>query len=179
MKNTAEMSVFLVPYDPTWPKQFNDEATLIKSLFEPGSITIEHIGSTAISGISAKPIIDIMALIDSIDTAKQFMDRLEKLHYHYHPYGEDIFPERRWHCKPDPLNRTHHLHLVERGSRFHFDHLLFRDYLRVNRQDALSYEQLKFTLAKQFPNDREAYTDCKSEFVKSILEVARGAADIS
>jgi len=174
MPNTAEMPVFLVPYDDSWPSQFDDEAARIKSLFEPGYVTIEHIGSTAIPGIAAKPIIDIMVLIDSIDDAPHFIAHLEELQYHYHPYGEDIFPERRWHCKPNPLNRTHHLQLVERDSRFHFEHLLFRDFLRVNRDDALAYEALKTALAEQFPKDREGYTDGKSDFVGEILARANG-----
>ena len=175
MPNTDEMPVFLVPYDDSWPRQFDIEAALIEASLDVQPVSIEHIGSTAIPGIAAKPIIDIMVLIDSIGDAQHFIDQLKTLEYHYHPYGEDIFPERRWHCKPNPRHRTHHLHLVERDSQFHFDHLLFRDYLRANRGKAVAYESLKISLAKQFPNDRESYTDGKSEFVGNILKKTQEA----
>lgn len=114
-----------------------------------------------------------MALIDDIADAPDCIRRLGALEYHYHAYKEDICPERRWFCKPNPTERTHHLHLVQRDTPFHADHLLFRDYLRTHATTARRYENLKRDLATRFPDDREGYTDGKSEFVAEILASAR------
>lgn len=173
MPNLPNIPVYLVEYDNTWPAQFENEKALILGLLPDRRVEIEHIGSTAIRPIASKPIIDIMVLIDSIQDAQLYIKLLAQLEYHYHPYGEDIFPERRWFCKPNPTDRTHHLHLVERETPFHIDHLLFRDFLQSHSEDAARYESLKQALAAQFPLDREGYTDGKSDFVKSILEKAR------
>jgi len=169
----SEMPVYLVEYDDTWPSQFSRERDHISQILSGFNVEIEHIGSTAIPGIAAKPIIDIMILIQDIEESGEYIQCLKELEYHYYPYGEDIFPERRWFCKPNAAERTHHLHLVERETRFHRDHLLFRDYLRSNAGTAASYELLKRQLAKQYTNDRDGYTDGKSDFVGAILEEAR------
>jgi GrpB-like predicted nucleotidyltransferase (UPF0157 family) len=166
----SDMPVYLVEYDDTWPSQFSRERGRISQILSDYSVEFEHIGSTAIPGIAAKPIIDIMVLIQDIGESGEYIQRLKELEYHYYPYGEDVFPERRWFCKPNAAERTHHLHLVERDTRFHRDHLLFRNYLRSNAGAAASYEMLKRQLSKQYTNDRDGYTDGKSDFVAAILE---------
>jgi GrpB-like predicted nucleotidyltransferase (UPF0157 family) len=123
--------------------------------------------------MAAKPIIDIMVLVEDIEASSLCFEQLKALDYHYYPYGEEIFPERRWFCKPDPTARTHHLHLVERNTAFHRDHLLFRDYLQTNADAARRYESLKRRLAQRYADDRDGYTDGKSDFVASILDTAR------
>ena len=168
-----EMPVFLVDYDVNWPTCFSEERARIIDLLADHNPSVEHIGSTAISGMAAKPIIDVMVLIGAIADAPACIERLKSLDYHYSPYGEDVFPERRWFCKPNPTERTHHLHLVERNTPFHIDHLLFRNYLRTHKDVAHSYEDLKRQLATRFPDDREAYTDGKSGFVAGVLAKAR------
>jgi GrpB-like predicted nucleotidyltransferase (UPF0157 family) len=167
------MRVFLVEYDAGWPDRFTEERGRIVQTLRDHRPDVEHIGSTAIPGMAAKPIIDIMVLIDDIEDSSTCIERLRSLEYHYYPYGEDVFPERRWFCKPNPAQRTHHLHLVERGTPFHVDHLLFRDYLRTNTDVARSYAALKRQLAERFPDDRDGYTDAKSDFVANVLQEAR------
>ena len=170
------MRVYLVEYDYDWPALFTDERDRIVGVLGADSIAVEHIGSTAIPGMAAKPIIDIMVMVDDIETGSIYFEPLKTLDYHYYPYGEDIFPERRWFCKPDPIERTHHLHLVERNTPFHRDHLLFRDYLRTNADAARRYESLKRCLAERYPDDRDGYSDGKSDFVASILSTVRAKA---
>jgi GrpB-like predicted nucleotidyltransferase (UPF0157 family) len=171
----GEMQIYLVAYDDAWPERFAEESRAIFGVLGGHALAVEHIGSTAIPRIAAKPVIDIMVLIESIAAAPALFEPLERLDYHYYPYAEDVTPERRWFCKPGPAHRTHHLHLVQACSPFHRDHLLFRDYLRAHPDEAARYEALKRDLAARFPEDREAYTDAKGPFVRAVLEKAREA----
>jgi GrpB-like predicted nucleotidyltransferase (UPF0157 family) len=174
--HSSDMPVYLVEYDDRWLDRFAAERDRILRVLSAQSVEVEHIGSTAIPGMAAKPIIDIMVLIDDIETSAACFEPLKMLEYHYYPYGEDIFPERRWFCKPNQTERTHHLHLVERNTPFHRDHLLFRDYLRAHVDAARQYETLKRQLANRYPDDRDRYTDGKSDFVAGILSKARAEA---
>lgn len=167
-----EMPVFLVPYDESWPRKFEDERNAISLSLGHAMRGVEHIGSTAIPGMAAKPVIDVLVLVDDISDAPGLFDPLERLEYHYFPYEEIRTPERRWFYKPNRLHRTHHLHLTELGSRHHRNQIAFRDHLRAHREDARRYEALKRELALRFPRDREAYTDGKSAFVASVLAKA-------
>ena len=167
------MRIYLVAYDDTWPERFAEERGAILAVLGARAVAVEHIGSTAIPRIAAKPVIDIMVLIESIAEAPALFEPLGRLDYQYHPYAEDVTPERRWFCKPNLAHRTHHLHLVQADSPFHYNHLLFRDYLRVHAEEAARYEALKRDLAARFPEDREAYTDAKGPFVGAVLQKAR------
>lgn len=171
--SAPDMPVYLVEYDPCWPARFIEEREQIVRVLSGHDVDVEHIGSTAIPGMAARPIIDIMVLIDDIAASTPCIEQLKTLEYDYYPYGEDVFAERRWLCKPSQAERTHHLHLVERKLPFHRDHLLFRDYLRMHTDAARRYESLKRQLADRYRNDRDGYTDEKSDFVASILRMAR------
>ena len=117
-------------------------------------------------GLDAKPVIDILVGVRDLETSQACFDRLAALRYQYAPYRAD---EMHWFCKPSPLRRTHHLHLVPAGSRRHREELAFRDYLRAHRDVAEEYASLKRELAKRFEHDREAYTAAKAAFVRTIL----------
>ena len=171
-----EMAIFLVDYDTRWPDRYLDEHTALRSVLAR-DVLIEHIGSTAIPGMRAKPVIDIMVLIGSIRDAPTYFGPLETLGYHYFPYSEDRTPERRWFCKPDLQNRTHHLHLVEAGTDTHRGHLAFRDFLRAHPDHAARYQSFKEALAATHPDDREAYTEGKGVFIREIEALARAWAD--
>jgi GrpB-like predicted nucleotidyltransferase (UPF0157 family) len=173
LNSKEEMSIYLVDYDENWPARFLAEKKLILSLPGIRILGVEHIGSTAIPGMSAKPIIDIMVLIENIQNAPATYDLFAGLNYSYFPYAEDRFPMRKWFCKPGLQHRTHHLHLVQAGTDYHQDHLLFRDYLGQHSEEASAYLDLKKHLASCFPNDREAYTEGKTDFILSILKTAR------
>lgn len=159
--------VHLVPYNLTWPLQFEEEKKLIKKTIGQW-ITgeINHVGSTAIPGISAKPIIDIMVGVESLEASKPCIERLSKINYLYYPYRPESM---HWFLKPSPERRTHHLYLIPVSHPQYKARLEFRDYLRDHPKERQEYEELKRELAKKFRNDREGYTLAKTQFITDIL----------
>lgn len=165
-----EEPISLVPYDASWAKRFEEERARLALVLEPWlQGPIEHIGSTAIPGVKAKPVIDIMAAVRDLGTSVAARDALASLQYVYFPYRPDVM---HWFCKPSPARRTHHLHLVPMRSPLWTERLLFRDYLRSSKAAAEEYVALKVKLAAKYEFDREAYTNAKTDFVRSILEHA-------
>jgi len=160
--------VRIEPYDPEWPEKFDRERAALKEVLGT-DITgdIHHIGSTAVPGLDAKPIIDILVGVKDLDTARSYIEPLKALNYMYAPYRADT---DAWFCKPHPTRRTHHLHLVPtRSARFRAD-LAFRDCLRTHPDVAAEYLALKRKLAAEFEHDREAYTQAKAEFVRDVVD---------
>jgi GrpB-like predicted nucleotidyltransferase (UPF0157 family) len=159
--------VRIVEYDPAWPGRFASEATLIDAAIGP-FITggIHHVGSSAVQGLAAKPIIDILVGVADLASARGCIHLLAQVDYVYAPYLPEVM---LWFCKPDPSRRTHHLHLVPTGSQRFADELAFRDYLRSHPDRAAEYEALKRQLASQHEHDREAYTEGKSAFIADTL----------
>lgn len=171
MTQNHEAEIHIAPYDPSWPVRFEDERAILARVIGPWVVRpIEHIGSTAVAGLDAKPVIDMMAPVESLDASRPALPVLEKAGYCYAPYRTDI---THWFCKPSPSFRTHHLHLVPFGSQLWIERLAFRDYLRAHPQIASEYAQLKKRLAEQYRLDREAYTDAKTAFVNRILKLAK------
>jgi GrpB-like predicted nucleotidyltransferase (UPF0157 family) len=170
-----EEQIHLVPYDPSWPQLFVEEHALLGSVLSPWlGGPIEHIGSTAVPGLTAKPILDIMAGVRDLSSSVDARAALADVNYVYFPYRPDVM---HWFCKPSPVRRTHHLHLVPVRSQLWADRLVFRDYLRRSTAVAAEYAALKIALAEQHRFDREAYTDAKGEFVRSILRRAGQCVD--
>jgi GrpB-like predicted nucleotidyltransferase (UPF0157 family) len=167
----ADEAVSLHVYDPDWPARFQSEAAVLADVLGPW-ITggVHHVGSTAVPGLAAKPVIDIMVGVLDLGSSRPCIDLLAPLDYCYAPYRED---EMHWFCKPSPARRTHHLHLVPTGSRRFTDVLAFRDYLRAYPHVAGQYEQTKRQLAARHVDDRQAYTDGKSAMVATITADAR------
>lgn len=173
--------ITLVDYDPEWPERFSAEAARIEAALGDSVVVIEHFGSTAVLGLSAKPVIDLLVAVRSLAEARtQAVPALEALGYAYWP--TDPAPDRLFFVKglvPGP--RTHHVHVVEqtashdpRLGEFTFaDRLLFRDYLRAHPEEAEHYAALKRELSAQFSEDREAYTSGKTDYVYSIMQKAR------
>ena len=162
--------ITVVKYDPAWPAKFAAEAEKLREVIGDNLAGIEHIGSTAVPGLSAKPIIDILIGVHSLEAAKAAVPQIEALEYGY--WREDTIPRRLYFVKGLPPNgpRSHHLHLVEQGTEFWRTHLLFRDILRADLAEAKRYEELKTRLAAQFTNDREAYTDGKADYIQAVLD---------
>jgi GrpB-like predicted nucleotidyltransferase (UPF0157 family) len=161
----------LRPYDPAWPEMFRREAELLtRTLGAHLTGGVHHVGSTSVPGLTAKPIIDIMAGVRDLDSSRPCIDLLAELDYLYAPYRADVM---HWFCKPDPARRTHHLHLVPADSARFTDLLAFRDYLREHPDAAAGYERLKRRLAAEHPDDRDAYTDGKSALVAELTAEAR------
>ncbi len=164
----------ILPYDPGWPLQYEEARREILSAIGEFVLRIEHIGSTAVPGLAAKPVIDILAGVHSLQHAPAFLPPLSSLGYTYVPEHEDIFPERRYLHRIAGGAHTHHLHIVEAQSEFFRVQLLFRDYLRSHPEEAQRYAELKYHLARQYRLDREAYTEAKTAFIKNILQKADG-----
>lgn len=170
MSASAGAPVELVAYRAGWPAAFVAEATVLRNLLAPWLVgPVEHIGSTAVPGMTSKPVIDIMAPVASLDESRPAIDRVATAGYVHFPYRPDVM---HWFCKPSPAHRTHHLHLVPFGSSLWTARLAFRDALRRHPALAAEYAQLKMELARRHRTDREAYTDGKTEFVDTVLRRA-------
>jgi GrpB-like predicted nucleotidyltransferase (UPF0157 family) len=162
--------VRLTPYDPAWPDAFERERVALEEAIGAWVVGgIHHVGSTAVPGLEAKPIVDILVGIEDLESSRGCFEPLAALEYLYAPFRSD---EMHWFCKPRPERRTHHLHLVPTGSRRYAEELAFRDLLRAEPQVAGAYAALKRELAQRFPDDREAYTDAKSDFIRRALHSA-------
>ena len=160
--------IIIESYDPRWPARFELERDLLQPVLKPWLVgPIEHIGSTAVPGLAAKPVIDIMAAVHDLPSSKAAIGALQALRYCYFDYKADVM---HWLCKPSELVRTHHLHLVPFGSPLWHERLVFRDRLRADAAVRASYSELKRALASKYREDRESYTEAKTEFIQSVLE---------
>jgi len=164
--------VVVVDYDPQWPIVYKKEKTEILRVIEDEVVAIEHIGSTAVPGLGAKPIIDIMVAVRHLSDANECIQLLQNIGYEYVPEYEVQIPERRYFQKGHQKVRRH-LHMAELTSDFWRRHLLFRDYLRYHSKIAQEYHELKKQLATECGVDREAYTDAKTPFIQSIVARAQ------
>jgi GrpB-like predicted nucleotidyltransferase (UPF0157 family) len=170
MTFSPEGPIHIAAYDESWPAQFNSEhAILLKTLDKWLTGAIEHVGSTAVPGLAAKPVIDIMVGVKSLEASRPAIPVLGELEYCYFPYRTELM---HWFCKPSPSFRTHHLHLVPFQSSLWVERLAFRDYLRTHAEMARQYAELKYRLAEAHRFDREAYTEAKGEFVNRIVRLA-------
>lgn len=158
----------LAPPDPSWPTRFEQERVLLEeAIGEWISGGVHHVGSTAVPGMEAKPIIDILVGVESLRSSLVCFEPLAKLEYLYAPY---LSKEMHWFCKPHPARRTHHLHLIPTDSKRYRDELAFRDRLRSAPEIAGRYAALKRELAVRHADDREAYTEGKGGFVAATLQ---------
>ncbi|MEP0872950.1 GrpB family protein [Trichocoleus desertorum AS-A10] len=166
--------IVITEYDPNWVLLFEQESAQIQAVLDGGLITrIEHFGSTAVPGLAAKPIIDLLVGVRSLTEARQVaVPQLECLGYGC--WFENPDPQRMFFVKglPPHSSRTHHIHMVEPDSVL-WERLLFRDYLCQHSDEAARYAQLKYHLAQRFSNDREAYTTSKAEYIESVMQKAR------
>lgn len=163
----SQAPVIIEPYDPLWPAKFELERKVIEEALATYLVgTVEHIGSTSVPGLWAKPVIDIMAGVASLAESRPAIPLIEAIGYWYFPYKPD---QIHWFCKPSDRIRTHHLHLVPYLGEVWNSRLAFRDRLRVDSELRDAYAELKLSLAETFRDDREAYTEAKSEFIASAL----------
>ena len=170
--------VAVVPYDPRWPVLFKEEkAHLLSCLPKTLVKRIEHFGSTAVPGLAAKPIVDMLVEVTSLDETRQ------KIPFILEPKGYDYFWRPMWGDDTPPFyaffikrnaggNRTHHIHMVEAHFEL-WDRLLFRDYLIEHLHVAQDYSKLKRTLSKYHTNDRVAYSEAKTDFIVRITNIAK------
>ena len=165
-------AVRVVAYDPRWATRFAEESARIRAaLVRHGlELALHHSGSTAVPGLPAKPIIDILGGRPAGASREAYAGAIEDAGYEYR--GEQGIAGRDFFRRGTP--RSYHLHITEIGSGFWRDHLDFRDYLRTHRDRAVEYGNLKLALAARFPRDRAAYIAGKQEFVEETLRLARG-----
>jgi GrpB-like predicted nucleotidyltransferase (UPF0157 family) len=159
--------VILSEYDSDWPQAFEQEKQLLSDLIGKylcGSV--EHVGSTAVPGLIAKPVIDVMFGVNSLDESKPAIDILVSNGYEYSPYKSDVM---HWFCKPSDAHRTHHVHLIPYESDLWQERIKFRDLLRSDKQIAADYSCLKRNLALRYKDDREIYTQEKWPFIKRTI----------
>jgi GrpB-like predicted nucleotidyltransferase (UPF0157 family) len=170
---SSRRHIAIVDYDPRWPGLYLDERARILAVIGPRVAAIEHVGSTSVPGLAAKPVIDIMVGVSTLADADACIEPIERLGYVYVPEYEDEIPDRRYFKKLLGDGRhTHHVHVVEVASPFWDDHLLFRDYLRAHPETAWDYEQVKRALAPHFASDND-YSLAKTDFITQVLERAR------
>lgn len=156
--------VIVTKYNPAWPQMFENEAKIIKEILGENCIAIHHIGSTSIVGLDAKPIIDIMPVVESLDAVDAVASEFEKIGYVY--MGEYGITGRRYLYK-GANEHTHHIHIFSKNDNENITrHLAFRDYLNKHDDEKEAYANLKKELAKKYPNDIEGYCDGKDAFVK-------------
>jgi GrpB-like predicted nucleotidyltransferase (UPF0157 family) len=163
-------TVQLQPYNPVWKTIFERDANLIRNVIGKYVIDIQHIGSTSIEGLDAKPVIDIAIGVESLDIVDEIALALKDLGYFRLKViidGKVVF------AKDTDVGRTHYLHLENYNGNHWNDHLLFRDYLRSHAGTVKAYMKLKRELAKEFSADVSSYTDKKKLFVDEILLNAR------
>lgn len=165
------------PYDPQWAAWARHLRSRLTEVLRPWlSAPAEHVGSTAVPGLAAKPIIDLMVGVVDLDTTvTQAHDVLAADGWCYVPVELDGRDWRRFFVWPDEsgTRRVAHLHLLAAGDPRWHDQLAFRDALRTNSGLASRYERLKRRLAQQHADDREAYTEAKSAFIAAVLRPAR------
>ncbi len=166
-EQTAVRTIRVLPYDPAWAELFRQEAASLRDVFGESLVSIHHIGSTSVTGMMAKPIIDILMETHDINCIDDSCAVLER--NGYITKGEFGIPGRRFFIKGTETNRSHHLHVFETGDAHIKKHLAFRDYLLAHEHSARYYSELKRMLAMKYPHDIEAYIEGKKDFIQNIL----------
>jgi GrpB-like predicted nucleotidyltransferase (UPF0157 family) len=169
-KQTAE-TIQIVAYDPTWPQRYLAERALVLQAIDPPFLAIEHVGSTAVVGLCAKPIIDMMAAVANLPDGVALIAPLARLGYQLIETG---MPDRLFLRKREPAQDcSFHLHIVEQRTWQERNERLLRDYLQAHPQAAQAYGELKQQLALAHAHDSLAYTKAKTAFIQSLVDRAR------
>jgi GrpB-like predicted nucleotidyltransferase (UPF0157 family) len=174
---TAAM-IRIVPYDGTWPALFEAEAASIREVLKSLALRIEHVGSTSVPGLAAKPVIDIQISVATLEVLAMYSEPLAQIGYNHIPLGpfDLVYP---FFQKPPEWPSSHHIHLCVVGTELERRHLAFRDYLRGHPTTAADYAELKRSLAAALDGEtlesRERYSLSKTEFVTSVLARALSA----
>ena len=167
----------VVDYDPGWIAAFEKEAAILNSVFGRRVVEVHHFGSTSVPGLDAKPIIDILVILDHTDDINSFDRAMEEIGYRVRGECLDApirgTPGRFYFTKETNGLRSHHVHVYAKGHWEIVDKLAFRDYLRAHSSKAAAYGELKRRIAAQYRFDNLGYMHAKDSFVKSTLLEAR------
>jgi GrpB-like predicted nucleotidyltransferase (UPF0157 family) len=170
ISRAIEQPVALADYDPAWPAKFESERRRLMDALPGTFIEIEHIGSTAVAGMRAKPLIDMLAGVATMEEAFGINALLDRIGYTTSAALNSTLKTRQWFMRQTGGHRTHHLHVVVHGSEDWVARVGFRDRLRVDPSLRERYEALKADLANRHANEREAYTEGKSDFIRSAID---------
>lgn len=165
------MKVKLKKHNPNWRKMYEDEALALRSIFKMDLIDIQHVGSTSIRSVDAKPIIDIVIGLETFNTGEKYIDILTD--YGYRFKGSLGKSKRYFYTKLINGERTFNLHVVEHHDTNWFNQILFRDYLIEHEDIALQYNEMKHLNANKFSDNLKGYTDTKSSFIINVIEKAK------
>lgn len=164
-------TVKVVPYQKKWAVEFEKERARILAVCGDKVMAVEHIGSTSVPGLAAKPIIDIAIGVKRLKDAPKLLKPLKEIGY---AFSRDFPRQRLFVAKGPEENRTHYLHLMRyQGAKWQSDQL-FRNHLRTHPNTVEQYTKLKQKLAKNYPNDRQKYTEGKDKFIKGVIERTEG-----
>jgi GrpB-like predicted nucleotidyltransferase (UPF0157 family) len=161
--------VVILPYDPIWRERFLELGTALRKVLGETALRIDHVGSTAVPGLDAKPIIDVQLSVASFEPLDVYRIPIESLGFVFRANNPDL--SKRY-FREGPGERRTHLHVRRAGSWSEQGALLFRDYMRAHEQDARRYARLKYDLAEKFRDDRSSYTNGKDPFIWEILSKA-------
>jgi len=164
----AQDVIEVCEYDPAWPERFLAERKVLAAAFGERAKDIQHIGSTAVPGLGAKPIVDILVAVEALEQANDYRALLDQLGYVNVPHDEDA--RRLFFCKGAP--RQFHLHVIKFRSWTYWKHIIFRDYLLEHPTTLEEYQCLKIVLANRFHDDRDAYVEGKADFIEMVMERA-------
>jgi len=169
--------IHIVPYDPNWPAAFEEQRSRVETVLCPWLVgPVEHIGSTSVPGLAAKPIIDMLARIPDYQTG-DVVEAMSGIGWAHAPEPGDEAARKWSFCFPDPGWRTHHLHIFEAESK-HWQSLpAFRDHLRTHPDDAAEYGRIKTALAADDAHDRPRYRAAKAPFIEGLLQQLNPSGD--
>jgi GrpB-like predicted nucleotidyltransferase (UPF0157 family) len=170
--NVVAEPVIITDYDPQWPITFNEEKDRLSGALGDLAKFVDHVGSTSVPGLAAKPVIDIIVGLHREGDLDRTVRILEDLGYRYRWDLEDDLPMRRLFDRFVDGARTFHVHIVGHDSDFRWEHIAFRDMLRSRKDIAWAYGELKKGLAITYRDDRIAYTEAKTDFIQGVLEMA-------
>jgi GrpB-like predicted nucleotidyltransferase (UPF0157 family) len=172
-----DRAVRIVEHDPRWAGCARAELSRLRLALGRVAMRLEHIGSTAVPGLAAKPIVDLQLSVAALEPRERYVGALERTGYLFAP--DPGSPGRRFFAKPAERPRTHHLHVCRSGSDDELRHLALRDYLRAHDEEAAEYAALKRRLVAAAPHDRLAYIAGKQQYVRALearaVAWARGA----
>ena len=172
-----DSTVEVVAHDPVWRDRFEAEAASLAAVLAPLRPTVEHIGSTAVPGLPAKPTIDVLVLVDDARDVLAFRDELAALGYDHRPGSLTSSDEQLFFRKVAPTGkRTHHLHVVSRRSPNGPEYLACRDFLRSRPDEAAAYAAIKLELASRHADERMRYVDEKARYVDALMDRVRAWA---
>ena len=163
-------------FNEAWASEYELEAKLLKEVLGDRLLEIHHVGSTSIKGLKAKPVIDILVAIESLDNILEIEELLKD--YDYSNRGHQGVEDRYFFAKGPEESRTHYIHFVEPNNNTYYNLVLFKKYLLEHEEYIQKYCELKQELAEKYPDERKKYTAGKSEFISNVIKLARDEYDV-